>query len=59
MKAESDEDLTELFYEEILILGRDSSNPEALLLETADALLLRQALEELPVKFHKGACSGS
>lgn len=47
------EDLTELFDEEIHTLERDSSNPETLLLETADAQLLGQALEELPVEFRE------
>jgi RNA polymerase sigma-70 factor (ECF subfamily) len=47
------EDLTEVFDEEIHNLGRDSSNPETLLLEAADAQLLRQALEELPVEFRE------
>ena len=47
------EDLTELFDEEIHTPERDSSNPETLLLGTADAQLLRQALEELPVEFRE------
>ncbi len=47
------EDLTELFDEEIHTLERDSSNPETLLLGTADAQLLRQALQELPVEFRE------
>jgi len=47
------EDLTEVYDEEIHTLERDSSNPETLLLESADAQLLRQALEELPVEFRE------
>jgi RNA polymerase sigma-70 factor, ECF subfamily len=47
------EDLTELFDEEIHTLERDSSNPETLLLGAADARMLRQALEELPVEFRE------
>ena len=47
------EDLTEAYDEEIHTLERDSSNPETLLLASADAQLLRQALEELPVEFRE------
>ncbi len=47
------EDLTEVYDEEIHTVKRDSSNPETLLLESADAQLLRQALEELPVEFRE------
>jgi RNA polymerase sigma-70 factor, ECF subfamily len=47
------EDLTEVYDEEIHTLERDSSNPETLLLETSDAQLLRQALEELPAEFRE------
>ena len=47
------EDLTEVYDEEIHTVKRDSSNPETLLLESADAQLLRQALDELPVEFRE------
>ena len=47
------EDLTEAYDEEIHTLERDSSDPETLLLASADAQLLRQALEELPVEFRE------
>src|SRR5213594_698874 len=47
------EDLTEVYDEEIHTVKRDSSNPETLLLASADAQLLRQALEELPVEFRE------
>ena len=41
------------FDEEIHSLDSEASNPETLLLHTANNQLLRQALEELPVEFRE------
>jgi RNA polymerase sigma-70 factor (ECF subfamily) len=34
-------------------VGISTENPETILLETVDALLVRQALEELPIEFRE------
>ncbi len=46
-------ELTTPFDEEIHSVENDASNPEALLLESIDSQLLRQALEELPLEFRE------
>lgn len=46
-------ELTEIFDEEIHTAEADSTSPEALLLEQADAGLLREALEDLPPEFRE------
>ena len=46
-------ELTEVFDEEIHTAEDDSSSPESLLLEQADAGLLREALENLPAEYRE------
>jgi RNA polymerase sigma factor (sigma-70 family) len=44
---------TMMFDEEIHSTDSDDSNPETLMLQSADQQILRQALEELPVEFRE------
>ncbi len=53
LKQNRREEFREVFDEEIHTIENDSSNPEALMLETADAQLLEEALEELPLEFRE------
>ena len=47
------QDVTDVFDEEIHTGENESANPETLLIEQADAEVLRRALEELPVEFRE------
>jgi len=47
------QELTTVFDEEIHTAQEHSRNPEALLLESADARLVKDALEELPPEFRE------
>jgi len=46
-------EITTMFDEEIHSVDSDSSNPAALVLQSADHQLLREALNELPVEFRE------
>jgi RNA polymerase sigma factor (sigma-70 family) len=53
LKQNRAHELTTVFDEEIHSVDSDSPNPEAMLLQSVDNQLLRQALEELPVEFRE------
>ncbi len=53
LKQNRAHELTSVFDEEIHSVDSDSPNPEAMLLQSVDNQLLRQALEELPVEFRE------
>jgi RNA polymerase sigma-70 factor, ECF subfamily len=53
LKQNRKEQFTEVFDEEIHTVENESSNPETLMLESADAQLIGEALEELPLEFRE------